>query len=32
MAFMTGKLRIHGDMTLAIKLEKMMAAMSKSKL
>ncbi|CAL8280291.1 unnamed protein product [Merluccius merluccius] len=32
MAFMTGKLRIHGDMTLAIKLEKMMAAMRKSKL
>ncbi|XP_059894287.1 hydroxysteroid dehydrogenase-like protein 2 isoform X2 [Gadus macrocephalus] len=32
MAFMTGKLRINGDMTLAIKLEKMMAAMSKSKL
>ncbi|CAL8326617.1 unnamed protein product [Boreogadus saida] len=32
MAFMTGKLRIQGDMTLAIKLEKMMAAMSKSKL
>ncbi|CAL8318202.1 unnamed protein product [Lota lota] len=32
MAFMTGKLRIHGDMTLAIKLEKMMGAMRKSKL
>lgn len=27
MAFMTGKLRITGDMTLAIKLEKMMAAL-----
>ncbi|KAJ3604966.1 hypothetical protein NHX12_027017 [Muraenolepis orangiensis] len=32
MAFMTGKLRIKGDMTLALKLEKMMAAMPKSKL
>ncbi|CAL8341855.1 unnamed protein product [Arctogadus glacialis] len=32
MAFMTGKLRIQGDMSLAMKLEKMMAAMSKSKL
>lgn len=32
MAFMTGKLRIQGDMTLALKLEKMMGAMRKSKL
>ncbi|XP_049593711.1 hydroxysteroid dehydrogenase-like protein 2 isoform X1 [Syngnathus scovelli] len=29
MAFMSGKLRIAGDMTLAIKLEKMMGRMSK---
>lgn len=27
MAFMSGKLKIKGDMTLAIKLEKMMALM-----
>ncbi|KAM3873995.1 hydroxysteroid dehydrogenase-like protein 2 [Diretmus argenteus] len=32
MAFMSGKLRIKGDMTLAIKLEKMMSMMNKSKL
>uniref|UniRef100_A0A3P9PUW8 Hydroxysteroid dehydrogenase like 2 n=1 Tax=Poecilia reticulata TaxID=8081 RepID=A0A3P9PUW8_POERE len=32
MAFMTGKLRIKGDMTLAIKLEKLMGRMSKAKL
>jgi len=32
MAFMTGKLRIKGDMTMAIKLEKMMSLMQKSKL
>uniref|UniRef100_A0A667Y4Z0 Hydroxysteroid dehydrogenase-like protein 2 n=1 Tax=Myripristis murdjan TaxID=586833 RepID=A0A667Y4Z0_9TELE len=32
MAFMTGKLRIKGDMTLAIKLEKLMARMNKAKL
>ncbi|XP_056146712.1 hydroxysteroid dehydrogenase-like protein 2 [Lampris incognitus] len=32
MAFMSGKLRIKGDMALAIKLEKMMALMKKSKL
>ncbi|XP_034534224.1 hydroxysteroid dehydrogenase-like protein 2 [Notolabrus celidotus] len=32
MAFMSGKLRIKGDMTLAIKLEKLMGKMSKAKL
>ncbi|XP_061782807.1 hydroxysteroid dehydrogenase-like protein 2 [Nerophis lumbriciformis] len=32
MAFMAGKLRIKGDMTLALKLEKMMSRMNKSKL
>ncbi|KAL7847009.1 hypothetical protein SRHO_G00219890 [Serrasalmus rhombeus] len=32
MAFMSGKLKIKGDMTLAIKMEKMMALMNKSKL
>ncbi|XP_045923809.1 hydroxysteroid dehydrogenase-like protein 2 [Micropterus dolomieu] len=32
MAFMSGKLRIKGDMTLAIKLEKLMGRMSKAKL
>uniref|UniRef100_UPI0037E86553 hydroxysteroid dehydrogenase-like protein 2 n=1 Tax=Semicossyphus pulcher TaxID=241346 RepID=UPI0037E86553 len=32
MAFMSGKLRIKGDMTLAIKLEKLMGHMSKAKL
>ncbi|XP_040929212.1 hydroxysteroid dehydrogenase-like protein 2 isoform X3 [Betta splendens] len=32
MAFMSGKLRIKGDMTLAIKLEKLMSHMSKAKL
>ncbi|XP_060924939.1 hydroxysteroid dehydrogenase-like protein 2 [Limanda limanda] len=32
MAFMSGKLRIKGDMTLALKLEKLMGRMSKSKL
>ncbi|XP_054882461.1 hydroxysteroid dehydrogenase-like protein 2 isoform X2 [Poeciliopsis prolifica] len=32
MAFMTGKLRIKGDMTLAIKLEKLMGRMNKAKL
>ncbi|XP_076875217.1 hydroxysteroid dehydrogenase-like protein 2 isoform X1 [Brachyhypopomus gauderio] len=32
MAFMSGKLKIKGDMSLAIKLEKMMAMMNKSKL
>ncbi|XP_041741190.1 hydroxysteroid dehydrogenase-like protein 2 [Coregonus clupeaformis] len=32
MAFMSGKLRIKGDMTLAIKMEKMMSMMKKSKL
>lgn len=32
MAFMSGKLRIKGDMTMAIKMEKMMAMMNKSKL
>uniref|UniRef100_A0AAR2L6W4 Hydroxysteroid dehydrogenase-like protein 2 n=1 Tax=Pygocentrus nattereri TaxID=42514 RepID=A0AAR2L6W4_PYGNA len=31
-AFMSGKLKIKGDMTLAIKMEKMMALMNKSKL
>ncbi|XP_054613567.1 hydroxysteroid dehydrogenase-like protein 2 [Dunckerocampus dactyliophorus] len=31
-AFMSGKLRIKGDMTLALKLEKMMSRMNKSKL
>lgn len=29
MAFMSGKLRIKGDMALALKLEKMMGRMSK---
>ncbi|XP_059214069.1 hydroxysteroid dehydrogenase-like protein 2 [Centropristis striata] len=32
LAFMAGKLRIKGDMTLAIKLEKLMGTMNKSKL
>ncbi|XP_026798629.3 hydroxysteroid dehydrogenase-like protein 2 [Pangasianodon hypophthalmus] len=32
MAFMSGKLKIKGDMALAIKMEKMMALMNKSKL
>nr|XP_057912136.1 hydroxysteroid dehydrogenase-like protein 2 [Doryrhamphus excisus] len=32
LAFMSGKLRIKGDMTLALKLEKMMSRMNKSKL
>ncbi|XP_036450251.1 LOW QUALITY PROTEIN: hydroxysteroid dehydrogenase-like protein 2 [Colossoma macropomum] len=32
MAFMSGKLKIEGDMTLAIKMEKMMSLMNKSKL
>ncbi|KAG7322991.1 hypothetical protein KOW79_014337 [Hemibagrus wyckioides] len=32
MAFMSGKLKIKGDMSLAIKMEKMMAMMNKSKL
>uniref|UniRef100_UPI003AADD765 hydroxysteroid dehydrogenase-like protein 2 isoform X2 n=1 Tax=Centroberyx gerrardi TaxID=166262 RepID=UPI003AADD765 len=32
LAFMSGKLRISGDMTLAIKLEKMMSLMKKAKL
>ncbi|XP_074545863.1 hydroxysteroid dehydrogenase-like protein 2 [Halichoeres trimaculatus] len=32
MAFMSGKLRIKGDMTLAIKLEKLMGKMKKAKL
>ncbi|XP_014835281.1 PREDICTED: hydroxysteroid dehydrogenase-like protein 2 [Poecilia mexicana] len=32
MAFMTGKLRIKGDMTLAIKLEKLMGRMNKARL
>jgi len=32
MAFMSGKLRIKGDMTMAIKMEKMMSLMTKSKL
>ncbi|XP_074473778.1 hydroxysteroid dehydrogenase-like protein 2 isoform X1 [Sebastes fasciatus] len=32
LAFMSGKLRIKGDMTLAIKLEKLMGHMSKAKL
>uniref|UniRef100_A0A8C4EXC5 SCP2 domain-containing protein n=1 Tax=Dicentrarchus labrax TaxID=13489 RepID=A0A8C4EXC5_DICLA len=32
MAFMSGKLRIKGDMTLALKLEKLMTRMSKAKL
>nr|XP_020478122.1 hydroxysteroid dehydrogenase-like protein 2 isoform X2 [Monopterus albus] len=32
MAFMSGKLRIKGDMTLAIKLEKLMSRMNKAKL
>lgn len=32
MAFMSGKLRIKGDMTLAIKLEKLMGKMNKAKL
>ncbi|XP_031165388.1 hydroxysteroid dehydrogenase-like protein 2 [Sander lucioperca] len=32
MAFMSGKLRIKGDMTLAIKLEKLMSRMGKAKL
>ncbi|KAM8854175.1 hydroxysteroid dehydrogenase-like protein 2 [Synchiropus picturatus] len=32
MAFMAGKLRIKGDMTLAIKLEKLMSRMNKAKL
>lgn len=32
LAFMSGKLRIKGDMTLAIKLEKLMARMNKAKL
>lgn len=32
MAFMSGKLKIKGDMALAIKLEKLMAMMNKSKL
>ncbi|XP_072514341.1 hydroxysteroid dehydrogenase-like protein 2 [Salminus brasiliensis] len=32
MAFMSGKLKIKGDMSLALKMEKMMAMMNKSKL
>uniref|UniRef100_G3PRY3 Hydroxysteroid dehydrogenase-like protein 2 n=1 Tax=Gasterosteus aculeatus aculeatus TaxID=481459 RepID=G3PRY3_GASAC len=32
MAFMSGKLKIKGDMTLALKLEKLMGRMSKAKL
>lgn len=32
LAFMSGKLRIKGDMTLAIKLEKLMGRMNKAKL
>lgn len=32
MAFMSGKLRIKGDMTMAIKLEKLMGRMNKAKL
>ncbi|KAM9306419.1 hydroxysteroid dehydrogenase-like protein 2 [Pholidichthys leucotaenia] len=32
MAFMSGKLKIKGDMTLAIKLEKLMGRMNKAKL
>ncbi|XP_044189093.1 hydroxysteroid dehydrogenase-like protein 2 [Thunnus albacares] len=32
LAFMSGKLRIKGDMTLAIKLEKLMSRMNKAKL
>lgn len=32
LAFMSGKLKIKGDMTLAIKLEKLMARMNKAKL
>uniref|UniRef100_A0A8B9JA05 Hydroxysteroid dehydrogenase like 2 n=1 Tax=Astyanax mexicanus TaxID=7994 RepID=A0A8B9JA05_ASTMX len=32
MAFMSGKLKIKGDMALALKLEKLMAMMNKSKL
>ena len=32
MAFMSGKLRIKGDMTLALKLEKLMGRMYKAKL
>lgn len=32
MAFMSGKLKIKGDMSLAIKMEKMMSLMNKSKL
>ncbi|XP_075993477.1 hydroxysteroid dehydrogenase-like protein 2 [Genypterus blacodes] len=32
MAFMSGKLKIKGDMTLAIKLEKLMSLMNKAKL
>lgn len=32
MAFMSGKLRIKGDMALAIKLEKLMGLMNKAKL
>ncbi|XP_020492596.1 hydroxysteroid dehydrogenase-like protein 2 [Labrus bergylta] len=32
MAFMSGKLRIKGDMTLAMKLEKLMGRMNKAKL
>ncbi|XP_026153807.1 hydroxysteroid dehydrogenase-like protein 2 [Mastacembelus armatus] len=32
MAFMSGKLRIKGDMTLAIKLEKLMSRMNRAKL
>lgn len=32
LAFMSGKLKIKGDMTLAIKLEKLMGRMNKAKL
>ena len=32
LAFMTGKLRIKGDMALALKLEKLMGRMNKAKL
>lgn len=32
MAFMSGKLRIKGDMSVAIKLEKLMSRMNKAKL
>lgn len=32
LAFMAGKLRIKGDMTLAMKLEKLMSRMNKAKL